>query len=54
MMVGFPVSVLFGKTEVYQVHDVGLIVQANQEVVGFNVSVDVVPWVAELNSRDLT
>lgn len=42
-MVGFAVSVLLGKTEVYKVHDIGLIVQSNQEVVGFNVSVDVVP-----------
>ena len=53
VVVGLAVSVLLGQPEVDQVHDVRLVVQADQEVVRLDVSVDVVPRMAKLDPGDL-
>lgn len=55
MLLGFGVAVLFGHSKVDDMNDVGRlgVRPADEEVIGFNVTVDEVLLVDSLNAREL-
>lgn len=53
MLVRLRVSVLLREPVVYYIHNIGLLPQPYQEIIGLNVSMNVVFRVHELYSRDL-
>lgn len=53
MLMSLAVSVFFGKTKIDHIDDVGFVSEANQKVIRFNISVDVILAVDKLNSGDL-
>lgn len=53
MLMSFTISILFGKTKIDHIDDVGFFSETEEEVIGLDISMDVVSTVNEFNSGDL-
>jgi len=52
MPIGFTISIFLGQTKVDQINNIRFILNADQEIVWFDISVDEISGMHEFNSRD--
>jgi len=50
MLMSFAVSILFSQTEIQHIKDIGSFSKTNQEVIGLDISMDIVSTVNEFDS----
>ncbi len=53
MLMSFTISILFGQTKIDHIDDVGFFSETEEEVIGLDISMDIVSTVNEFNSGDL-